>query len=180
MGDIKFDVGGIKCDNPSCDYRDDSVSYEDYQDWLNKPCPCCGENLLTQEDLDNFKETMNQFKMMEEITSLYSEDELKIVLENMGIDINNLHNLPIFENAEGVENLNGDLNQEISIEFDTRTGEVSKIEKVETEEKVVNVCHSLEEAREFFLVNHKDSILCVKGTEMLNCNSYKEAEEFYN
>ena len=40
----------IKCDNPECDYRDDSVKYEDYPNWLNKPCPKCGQNLLTKED----------------------------------------------------------------------------------------------------------------------------------
>jgi hypothetical protein len=27
-----------------------SVQSEDYKDWVNKPCPECGENLLTAED----------------------------------------------------------------------------------------------------------------------------------
>ena len=43
---------GIKCDNPECDFRDDSVKCENYQQWLNKPCPKCGQNLLTQKDYD--------------------------------------------------------------------------------------------------------------------------------
>ena len=29
-----------------------SVRIEDYDKWLNKPCPLCGENLLKQEDYD--------------------------------------------------------------------------------------------------------------------------------
>lgn len=42
---------GIKCDNTSCDFADDTVKFEEYEDWLDKPCPKCGENLLTEEDL---------------------------------------------------------------------------------------------------------------------------------
>ena len=48
---IKHRISGIKCDNPKCDFRDDTVKMEDYEQWLNKPCPKCGANLLTEEDL---------------------------------------------------------------------------------------------------------------------------------
>lgn len=41
---------GIKCDTPNCGWRDDSVKHEDYLQWVNKPCPKCGGNLLTEED----------------------------------------------------------------------------------------------------------------------------------
>lgn len=51
MKAIEYRIKGIKCDNPYCDYRDDNVKYEDYPLWLNKPCPKCGTNLLTEEDL---------------------------------------------------------------------------------------------------------------------------------
>lgn len=47
--------GGLKCDNPTCDFVDMSIAIEDYDNWLNVPCPKCGENLLTQEDLDAVK-----------------------------------------------------------------------------------------------------------------------------
>ncbi len=47
---IEVTGGGIKCDNPKCDYVDESVKMEDYDQWLNKPCPKCGENLLNEED----------------------------------------------------------------------------------------------------------------------------------
>lgn len=47
--------GGLKCDNPSCDFVDMSIEIEDYDNWLNAPCPKCGANLLTQEDLDAVK-----------------------------------------------------------------------------------------------------------------------------
>lgn len=55
---IEINVGGIKCDNQSCDYMDKSVKYEDYADWVNKPCPKCGSNLLTQADLDSLNQLL--------------------------------------------------------------------------------------------------------------------------
>lgn len=45
-------ITGIKCDNPNCSWRDENVPFEEYRDWLNRPCPVCGSNLLTQEDYD--------------------------------------------------------------------------------------------------------------------------------
>jgi phage FluMu protein Com len=43
-------VKGIKCDH--CDWRNLTVERADYKDWLNRPCPKCGANLLTQADYD--------------------------------------------------------------------------------------------------------------------------------
>lgn len=47
-----MEVNGIQCDAEGCDYIDETVKLDDYENWLNKPCPKCGANLLTQEDLD--------------------------------------------------------------------------------------------------------------------------------
>ena len=49
---IEYKITGIKCDNKKCDYRDTSVKYEDYPEWLNRLCPKCGEVLLTHSDLN--------------------------------------------------------------------------------------------------------------------------------
>lgn len=49
---VTFNVAGIKCDAEGCTFRDDTVKMEDYKSWLNKPCPLCGANLLTQADYD--------------------------------------------------------------------------------------------------------------------------------
>jgi hypothetical protein len=43
-------IGSIKCDY--CDYRDDNVPTKDYHLWLNRACPKCSANLLTQRDFD--------------------------------------------------------------------------------------------------------------------------------
>ena len=39
----------IKCDNAKCDHYEE-VDFEDYPKYVNKPCPKCGDNLLTRED----------------------------------------------------------------------------------------------------------------------------------
>ena len=48
-------ITGIKCDTPGCDYREDDVPMEDYEEWLDRECPLCGANLLTQDDLNTVK-----------------------------------------------------------------------------------------------------------------------------
>jgi predicted nucleic-acid-binding Zn-ribbon protein len=45
-----FQVGGIKCDNKTCDYHLDEVKFKNYDVWVNRPCPKCGSNLLTERD----------------------------------------------------------------------------------------------------------------------------------
>jgi ssDNA-binding Zn-finger/Zn-ribbon topoisomerase 1 len=41
----------IICDNPQCDYKIPySEEDKDIAKYLNKPCPKCGENLLTESD----------------------------------------------------------------------------------------------------------------------------------
>lgn len=64
---LHFAMGGIQCDTEGCDYRDDTIKVEDYPEWLNKPCPTCNGNLLTQADFDQIQfllETVKQINSM--------------------------------------------------------------------------------------------------------------------
>lgn len=56
MNFVDFNVQGIKCD--ACDYKDETVKFEDYKDYINKPCPQCGANLLTEADVDTLLKTI--------------------------------------------------------------------------------------------------------------------------
>ena len=47
---VEYHIAGIKCDH--CDWRNDNVKVEDFDLWLNVPCPKCRQNLLTQVDYD--------------------------------------------------------------------------------------------------------------------------------
>jgi hypothetical protein len=51
-----IDVRGLKCDAPGCGYEQDWPSTKrsgmhGYRAWVNAPCPRCGANLLTEEDM---------------------------------------------------------------------------------------------------------------------------------
>jgi hypothetical protein len=70
----KMTASDIKCDNvdAGCDYYASGVKEEDYGDWLNKACPKCGENLLTQADYDFvilMRETINMVNDPEFVNS---------------------------------------------------------------------------------------------------------------
>ena len=51
----KIKIEGIKCDNFNCYYEDNTVKVDEYENYLNKPCPLCGCNLLTEADLKSVK-----------------------------------------------------------------------------------------------------------------------------
>lgn len=43
---------GLKCDNTACDWKDDSIAFEDYPKHINGCCPKCNEIILTQKEYD--------------------------------------------------------------------------------------------------------------------------------
>ncbi|MGL6185618.1 MAG: hypothetical protein ACRC1T_09600 [Clostridium chrysemydis] len=45
-----LEIKGLKCDNPSCDYRDDTIPYSEYENYVGKGCPKCGTVLLTEKE----------------------------------------------------------------------------------------------------------------------------------
>lgn len=75
MNSLKINVGGIKCDNKACDFNDMAVPFEDYGKWLNKPCPKCGSNLLTQQDFDILKVLMDVTGIINEVMPEAKEGE---------------------------------------------------------------------------------------------------------
>jgi hypothetical protein len=70
---------GIKCDNPECDYRDDYAKREDYEQYVNKPCPLCGEKLLTQKDLDSVVKLEIAVGVLDEVMSTFKKVNGKIL-----------------------------------------------------------------------------------------------------
>jgi len=52
---VKVAQWGLICDNPECDWRDDTIKFKDYKGWVNAQCPKCGQNVLTEHDLKNAK-----------------------------------------------------------------------------------------------------------------------------
>lgn len=69
-------IKGIKCDH--CYFSDASVKKEDYLTFVNKPCPNCGANLLTQKDYDivmKMDKIFNSwpFKLLDKVLGLFSK-----------------------------------------------------------------------------------------------------------
>lgn len=50
---LEIKIGGLKCDNPKCDYTNMDIKAEDYEKWVEAKCPKCGEILLTKKDYNN-------------------------------------------------------------------------------------------------------------------------------
>lgn len=91
--------GGLKCDNTECDWIDTSISFDQYSNWLNKPCPKCGENVLTEGDLDRTMALMNAIEIM----NAMSPEQLDRL--SAKVDIESLKQTPFLSGAEGIERL---------------------------------------------------------------------------
>lgn len=77
---ITVNIKGIKCDNPTCDYRDDNIIPADYSKYIDMPCPKCGASLLTKED---HEATMNLIELSTILNQLLPQpkgDEKKLSL----------------------------------------------------------------------------------------------------
>jgi hypothetical protein len=81
---VELKINGLMCDNESCGYRDDTIKREDYENCINKPCPDCGESLLTFNDYMNvlvLENVVNEVNQME--SSEIGEKEIKTVEVNL-------------------------------------------------------------------------------------------------
>jgi predicted nucleic acid-binding Zn-ribbon protein len=72
---LHLTIKGIKCDNPDCEYRNEDVSMTDYEKWLNKPCPKCGSNLLTQADFDATRALIAATEVLNGVIPKAEDDE---------------------------------------------------------------------------------------------------------
>lgn len=64
----------LKCDNPVCDHTE--VVNGPHEAYINKPCPSCGENLLTLEDYTHFQKLKAQYEVLIEMGILkYATEE---------------------------------------------------------------------------------------------------------
>lgn len=109
-GELK--TSGIKCDNQTCDYKDETVGFDEMCEWIDRSCPKCGENLLTKEDYHN----VLTVKLAYDLLNGLSEEQLKEIASSF--DINKVVESPMFEGAEGVEHLTGP-DKLVNIRIDT-------------------------------------------------------------
>ena len=114
---VELNISGLKCDNPNCDYNDPSVPFSDYEKSVNKPCPKCGDNLLTQDDYNQTLQMVQAVELLnkmtpEEIDALsanLSEEEIDSALDVM----NQLKMRKESEDENGVETWSASLGKDI-------------------------------------------------------------------
>lgn len=82
---ITKDIEGLKCDNPACDWTDPSVKFENMEEHLNRECPKCGQNVLTEEDFHLAKSVKDGVDL---INSLSPE-----MLESLGLAFEGGHKI---------------------------------------------------------------------------------------
>lgn len=99
MEHIEISSSGIKCDNPACDWTDTSVPVEQYKDWVNRLCPKCGDNLLTERDLANAMLAVAAAQMINDL----SPEELEEMAKRMTPEA-----LAAFQGIEGADLLKAD------------------------------------------------------------------------
>ncbi len=85
--------GGIGCDNPDCKWEDQTVTNAEMGEWLNRPCPDCGSNLLTQEDYDYLLMFMKSIELINgmDLKGILESDEqptVNVVKIHEGITLN--------------------------------------------------------------------------------------------
>lgn len=78
---IAMNIKGLICDNPHCDYKDDTIKSEDYAEYIGFPCPKCGESLLTQEDYEFTQKMKTLVDLMGEFLPEVGDDEQMFAVE---------------------------------------------------------------------------------------------------
>ena len=102
---VEMIENGLKCDNENCDFTDKNIKSVDYENWIDAPCPKCGENLLTKEDFVNIR----TLEMVVALTNSMTEEEVNELTKNID------HKKLDFMKDISVE----DLNKKFSVKINT-------------------------------------------------------------
>ena len=99
MSEIDLISTKLKCD--SCDYIESDLDNNNLENYINKFCPKCGENLLTQDDYDQQNLLLGVISLMNLANeALEKEADLntKKVKTNVGVH-NNILSIEIEGNS---------------------------------------------------------------------------------
>lgn len=120
---VELIEGGLVCDNKNCDWQDMLISFSEYKEWLNKPCPKCGENVLTEQDLQNAEAMHLAVSLLNNMT----EEEINSFAEN--IDIEKLKDSDFFKDAGGLELLSskGNVSMTVQTHKEIKAVELKKV-----------------------------------------------------
>ncbi len=97
--------GGIICDNPKCDWKDDTVNSDDYKNWIDAKCPKCNDVVFTEND---YIESVKLHSMVDIINSMTPE-EMEAIAKMSGLSDKSLkeqfRSSPFFKDATGIDEI---------------------------------------------------------------------------
>ena len=109
---------GLQCDNPKCDWTDATIGMKTMKDWINRPCPKCGENVLTEHDY-------NLAKSLDDIIAFVntlSDEQLSKISQI--VDFNTLFTDPnaleILKNAKEGDMINATVSMHKEVKIDIK------------------------------------------------------------
>ena len=81
MSDTQASFVGLQCDKPGCTYKNMEIQYEDYANWVDAPCPICGESLLTEADYKAAQDIVDAADLLSGLFSDLWPDEEKVTIQ---------------------------------------------------------------------------------------------------
>jgi len=84
------EMGGLKCDNLNCDWRNDDIKVEEYENYIDYPCPKCGSNVFTTKDYKSFMVILKLVKV------------LNFILPKRRVDADNLTTMKCEFKGDGI------------------------------------------------------------------------------
>lgn len=123
---VEITENGLKCDNPQCDWKDATIGFDTYKECINKPCPKCGQNVLTEEDYMNAEIV----RLSADFINSLSIEELSQLSKSGVIDIEKLKQDLMFSETKGLEQLNGNdkVVMSVSTHKEIKINEIRKVD----------------------------------------------------
>ena len=83
---MDFNIQGLKCDNPNCDYCNPEIPFEQYEQFVNSPCPKCGESLLTPQAYKMCVALKSMGKFITKLTGGAKQNDVELGAVNFAMD----------------------------------------------------------------------------------------------
>ena len=74
----------IKCANADCSYIVKDIKGEQYCQWINKPCPTCGNILLTEDDYNDAKYLTQIVKLANSVLNEKDDISMNVAINDNG------------------------------------------------------------------------------------------------
>jgi hypothetical protein len=127
---IEIIGSGLKCDNPKCDWNDESIANSELDKWINAKCPKCNEVVLTFEDYERAMMLDIMVKVINDMTP----EEIEQLSKHEKIDTdedfrNHLKSSDFYKDAEGIDSIEkGDVSFYVSTHNEIKCTSIKNVD----------------------------------------------------